>query len=198
MPTFPNVSDIVTTTIENRSKKAADNVTRNNALLRRLERKGNARPFDGGRTIWQELEYALNGTANWYSGYEVLNIAPQAVFSAAEFYIRQAAVAVSVSGLEELMNAGEEQMINLVAGRVKNAENSLTTLIASAGIYSDGTNSKAIGGLQFLIAGTPTSGVVGGIDRSVWTFWQNIAYSSVTNGGAAVSAARLRSNVATP
>lgn len=189
---FPNVSDVVTTTIENRSRKAADNVTRNNALLRRLEKKGKARPFDGGRTIWQEIEYALNGTANWYSGYEVLNIAPQSIFTAAEYYIRQAACAVSISGLEELQNAGEEQMINLIAGRVSNAERSLTTLIASAGIYSDGTNSKAIGGLQFLIAGTPNTGVVGGIDRSVWTFWQNISYSSTTNGGAAATSANIR------
>jgi len=189
---FPNVSDVVTTTIENRSKKAADNVTRNNALLMRLEEKGTARPFDGGRTIWQELEYALNGTANWYSGYEVLNIAPQSVFSAAEYYIRQAAVAVSISGLEELQNAGEEQMINLIAGRVRNAENSLTTLIASAGVYADGTNSTSNGGLQFLLATSPTTGVIGGIDRSVWKFWQNIAYSSVTNGGAAATSANIR------
>lgn len=189
---FPNVSDVVTTTIENRSKKAADNITRNNALFRRLERKGNSRSFDGGRTIWQEVEYALNGTANWYSGYEVLNIAPQAIFSAAEYYIRQAAVAVSISGLEELQNSGDEQMINLIAGRVKNAENSLTTLIASAGIYSDGTNSKAIGGLQFLVSTSPTTGVIGGIDRSAWVFWRNIAYSSLTNGGAAATSANIR------
>jgi len=189
---FPNVSDVVTTTIENRSKKAADNVTRNNALFRRLEKKGNVRSFDGGRTIWQEVEYALNGTANWYSGYEVLNISPQSIFSAAEFYIRQAAVAVSISGLEELQNAGEEQMINLIAGRVKNAENSLTTLIASSGVYSDGTNAKAIGGLQFLVASSPSTGVVGGIDRSAWQFWRNISYSSLTNGGAAASAANIR------
>lgn len=186
-----NIDDIVATTIENRSKKAADNVTRNNALLMRLEERGTARPFSGGRTVWQELEYALNGTAMWYSGYEQLNIAPQAIFSAAEYYIRQGAVAVSISGLEELQNAGEEQMINLIAGRVKNAENSLTSLIA-AGVYSDGTNSKQIGGLQYLIATSPTSGTVGGIDRATWTFWQNIAYSSVTNGGAAATSANIR------
>ena len=83
-------------------------------------------------------------------------------------------------------------MINLIAGRVKNAENSLTTLIASSGVYSDGTNAKAIGGLQFLVASSPTTGVVGGIDRSSWTFWRNIKYSANTDGGAAASAANIR------
>jgi len=72
----PSIDDIVATTIENRSKKAADNVTRNMALLSQLRERGNTRsyvPVDGGTTIWQELEYALNGTTMWYSG---LNSAP--------------------------------------------------------------------------------------------------------------------------
>ena len=104
----PAIGDIVATTLENRSRKAADNVTRNNALLMRLQERGNSKPFSGGREIWQELEYALNQTAMWYSGYEVLNISPSQIFTAATFPIRQAAVAVSVSGLEELQNAGPQ------------------------------------------------------------------------------------------
>lgn len=52
----PNLSEIVTTTLRNRSGKLADNVTRNNALLNRLKERGKAKPFSGGRTIVQELE----------------------------------------------------------------------------------------------------------------------------------------------
>lgn len=192
---YPSIDDIVATTIENRSKEAADNVTRNNALLNRLDKRGNNRaytPIDGGTTIWQEIEYALNGTTQWYSGYEVINIAPQQIFSTAIFPIRQAAVSVSVSGLEELQNSGEERMIDLVGGRVNNAEKSLEDLIA-VGIYSDGTVPKQINGLQALISKTPTMGTVGGIDASTWTFWQNIAFSSNTDGGAPASAANIRS-----
>ena len=190
----PSIDDIVATTIENRSKKAADNVTRNNALLSYLNRRGNTRsysPIDGGTTIWEELEYALNGTTMWYSGYETLNITPQQIFSAAVFQIRQAAVSVSISGLEELQNSGEERMIELIGGRVSNAERSLESLIAT-GIYSDGTTPKSIGGLQQLVSKTPGSGAVGGIDPATWVFWQNIKFSSVTDGGAAASAANMR------
>jgi hypothetical protein len=186
----PNIGDIVATTLENRSKKAADNVTRNNALLNRLEKKGTARPFSGGREIWQEIEYAQNNTIGWYSGYEVLNVSPSNIFTAATFPIRQAAVAVSISGLEELQNSGPEQMIDLIAGRVKNAESTLSALIAQ-GLYSDGTTPKAIGGLQYLVNATPASSV-GGIDANVWPFWQNIAYGAVTNGGAAATSANIR------
>lgn len=191
---FPvsNVDDIVATTIENRSKKAADNVTRNNALLNYIDRSGRARVFiDGGTKIVQEIEYALNGTAMYYSGYEVLNIAPQNIFSWAEYPIKQAAVAVSISGLEELQNSGEERMIDLIGGRIDNAERSLQSLIAT-GIYSDGTAPKEIGGLRYLVSTTPSSGSVGGITPATWTFWQNIAYSATTNGGAAATSANIR------
>lgn len=44
------------------------------------------------------------------------------MFSAAEYPIRQAAVAVSISGLEELQNSGEEAIIDLLESRVMNAE----------------------------------------------------------------------------
>lgn len=190
----PSIDDIVATTIENRSKKAADNVTRNNALLSYLNRRGNTRsysPIDGGTTIWEELEYALNGTTMWYSGYETLNISPQQIFSAAVYQIRQAAVAVSISGLEELQNAGEERMIELIGGRVSNAERSLESLIAT-GIYSDGTTPKSIGGLQQLVSKTPTSGSVGGIDPGTWGFWANIKFAAIADGGAACSAANMK------
>lgn len=190
----PSIDDIVATTIENRSKKAADNVTRNNALLSYLNKRGNTRsysPIDGGTTIWEELEYALNGTTMWYSGYETLNIAPQQIFTAAVFQIRQAAVSVSISGLEELQNSGEERMIELIGGRVSNAERSLESLIAT-GLYSDGTTPKSIGGLQQLVSKTPSSGSVGGIDPATWTFWQNIKFAAIADGGAAASAANMK------
>jgi hypothetical protein len=188
---FPNtyIGDIVATTLENRSKKAADNVTRNNALLNRMDKRGTVRPFSGGREIWQEIEYAQNSSIGWYSGYEVLNVSPSNIFTAATFPIRQAAVAVSISGLEELQNSGAEQMIDLIAGRVKNAEGTLTALIAQ-GLYSDGTTAKAIGGLQYLVS--TSAGSVGGIDSSTWAFWDNIRYGAVTNGGAATTSANIR------
>ncbi len=58
----PNLSEIVTTTLRNRSKKLADSVSNHNALLRRLKERGNMNLADGGRTIIQELEYAENTT----------------------------------------------------------------------------------------------------------------------------------------
>ena len=81
----PNLSEIITTTLRNRTGALADNVTRNNALLANLKKRGNIKTVDGGRTIVQELEYAENATFTRYSGYETINVSPSDVFSLASF-----------------------------------------------------------------------------------------------------------------
>lgn len=61
---FPNLSEIVTTTLRNRSGSLTNNVLRNNALLTRLKSRGKIKTFSGGRTIVEELAYANNSTFN--------------------------------------------------------------------------------------------------------------------------------------
>ncbi len=70
-----------------------------------------------------------------------MNISPADVISAAQYPIKQAAVAVTINGLEMLQNAGEEQIIDLFDARLDVAEASIENLI-STGIYSDGTGSN--------------------------------------------------------
>jgi len=190
----PNLSEIVTTTIENRSKSVADNVSKSHALLDRLERKGKAKPADGGRRIVQEIEFGENGTFGWYSGYDTLNISPQEVFSAAEYDWKQCAVAVSISGLEQLMNSGEEQFIDLLESRISNAERTMKNQMGAA-VYGDGTAAagKAVGGMALLIADTASTGTVGNINRANWSFWRNQSFSGLTDFGAAVSTANINS-----
>jgi hypothetical protein len=83
----PDVSDIIATTIQSRTGKIADNVSANNALLTRMRQRGNVKPFSGGNVILQELSFAENGNAGWYSGYDTLPVNAQDVISAAQFDI---------------------------------------------------------------------------------------------------------------
>lgn len=175
---FANVSDIVATTIQNRSRKIADNVTKNNALLDRLNKRGNVKPFAGGNVIYEELSFAQNANAGWYSGYDLLPVAAQDVISAAEFDIKQLACPVVMSGLEQLQNSGREQMIDLMESRIAVAEATMQNL-ASDGVYGDGTGSggKEVVGLDAAVSTTPNTGTYGGIDRATWAFWRNKATS---------------------
>ena len=94
----PNLSEIVTTTLRDRSGKLADNVSKGNAIMYKTKEKGGWKKAQG-RTIVQEVEYA-EGNFQWYSGYEVINISPPDIISAFEFNWKQAASSVSASGLE--------------------------------------------------------------------------------------------------
>lgn len=180
----PNISDILATTIESRTKKIADNVTNNNALLKKLEMKGKIKPFSGGTKILQELSFAENSNAGFYSGYDILPVGVSDVISAAEFNIKQAAVPVIISGLEMLQNSGKERMIDLMEARLSVAESTLTNLICGS-LYSDGTGSagKEIDGLNAAVPVDPTTGTYGGINRATWTFWQSkISNQTAANG----------------
>jgi hypothetical protein len=186
---FPNVSDIVATTIESRSLKIADNVTKNNGLLTWLEQRGNIKTISGGTVIFQELSFAENGNAGWYSGYDLLPVAAQDVISAAQFDIKQAACPVVISGLEQLQNAGKEQMIDLLEGRITVAESTMANLLAG-GVYSDGTanGGKQVTGLDLAVPVTPAGTTYGGIVTNTWPFWTNkstgpIAITSATVQG---------------
>ncbi len=171
---FPNVSDIVATTIESRTGAVADNVTKNNALLAKLKQRGNVKPFSGGSVIFEELSFAENGNAGYYSGYDLLPVAAQDVISSAQFAIKQAAVPVVISGLEMLQNAGKEKIIDLMDSRMDVAESSLANLLAG-GVYADGTGSggKEVTGLNAAVPVNPATGTYGGIDRATWTFWRS-------------------------
>ncbi|MGA1372332.1 MAG: phage major capsid protein [Pseudomonadales bacterium] len=190
-----SISDIIATNIQSRTGELADNVTNNNALLRRLKDRGNIKTFSGGNVILQEIMYNDDTTnnTNSYSGYEVLNVSQNSPISAAQFSIKQYAAAVSISGLEMIQNSGKEAIIDLLDGRMEVAEAQLANRI-SGDLYGDGTGNagKNLDGLAIAVPDSPSSGTYGGINRAVWQFWRSVAYSGVTDGGAAVSASNIQ------
>lgn len=184
---FNVFSELVSTTFRNHRKEIADNVSNNNALFSRLNKKGKLRLEDGGLSIVTPLDYADNGTYQRYSGYDTLNVQASDVITAAEYAWKQVAVNVVASGLELRSNSGENRIINLVKSRIKNAQRSFANGL-SQDIFSDGTASNQIGGLQALVADAGT-GTVGGINSTTYAFWQNKVQSAAAplQGGGAIT-----------
>lgn len=180
-------TEIVSTTFRNHSKEITDNFSNHNALYRKLAKKGKTRSESGGYSIVQPLEYAANGTYQRYSGFDVLNVSQSDVFTAAEFNWRQIAINVVSSGYELRVNAGPQRLANLAKARIKNAINTFANNF-SADMYSDGTLTNQIDGLQKMVADTPTN-TVGGINAGTWAFWQNKVQSAAApiQGGAAIT-----------
>ena len=190
------ISDIVTTTLENRSGAIADNVTDNNPLLNALNKRGNVKTVSGGDVILQELNYddSTTRTVNSYSGYETIATNQNSPISAARFDYKQYAASITISGLEVLQNSGKEAILDLLDARMDIAEAQMANRI-DTDLYLDGTGngSKNLTGLAAAVATSPGSGTYGSIDRGTWTFWRNIAFDATTDGGAAATSANIQS-----
>lgn len=180
-------TELVTTTWRNHSKKIKDNISNNNALYRRLMKRGRTRKVSGGLTIVEPLDYAQNNTYQRYSGYDTLNITASDVLSAAEYAWRQIAINITASGQELRINNGDNQIVDLAKARITNAMRTFANNF-SFDLYSDGTLPNQISGLQALVADAGT-GTVGGINSATWAFWQNLVQSAAApiQGGGAVT-----------
>jgi hypothetical protein len=180
-------TEMVTTTLRNHKREIADNVSNHNSLLRRMNEKGNLRVLNGGYEIVEPLDYAENSTYQRYSGFEVLNVAASDVLSAAKYDWKQSAIHVVASGRELRMNNGREQLINLAKARLTNAMRTFRNNL-STDIWSDGTSSNQIGGVQAVVSDAGT-GTVGGINSSTYTFWKSILQSAASplQGGGAIT-----------
>lgn len=153
-------TELVTTTLRNHARELVDNASNHNALIRYLNDKGKIQTESGGYEIVRPIEYDGNSTYQRYAGLDVLNISASEALTAVKYDWKQAAIHVTASGAEIRKNAGPEQMINLVKARVKNAIKSATNSF-SVDLYSDGSLTNQIGGLQALL-GTDGTGTVGG------------------------------------
>ena len=78
-------TEMVTTTLRNHPNEVSDNVSKHNALYRRLQTGGKIKKLSGGYEIVRPLEYAENSTYQRYSGFDTLNIGASDVLTAAKF-----------------------------------------------------------------------------------------------------------------
>ncbi len=164
-------TELVSTTFRNHRKDIKDNLSTRNALLKYMMKRGNYRKEDGGLTIVTPLDYAANGTYQRYSDWDTLNISASDVISAAEYQWRQVALNVVASGREMRINSGDSRIMNLAKKRIENAIRTFNNSFSSD-LYSNGSASNQVNGLQAIIADVNTN-TVGGIDASTWAFWRN-------------------------
>jgi len=166
----PTVNQLVATTLQNYHKQLADNVTNSNAVTALLRQGNRVRTVDGGRSIACPLTYAEE-TFAWYMGTELLSRAVKETISEADYEPANAVASVTLSGPDLAKNKGRERILNLLEGKMTNAENTMKNNITKA-VYGDGTVAKSFAGLKAFVTDAGT-GIVGGIDSGTWTFWKN-------------------------
>jgi len=170
-----NLTELVTSTLRNRDRFVADNVTNHNAFLRTLEDTGKIKNAGGGRDLTEPLLYNELAT-KFYDGFETFSIdTSQEVIDAAVYQWKQLGGFSFISGKEKIMNREKWQAVSLAESRVDALIAGLRNKTGLS-LYSDGTGEggKEFGGLRLLVADDPTgAGTVGGIDQVAEPWWQN-------------------------
>jgi hypothetical protein len=166
-----NFDNLLTTTLANYRKTLTDNVFTARPLTYALMEKGRIRMLNGGTKIVEPLIYGQNSTVGSYSGYDSIALTPQEGISAAEFEWRQYAASISISGIEEAKNNGEQEIINLLEAKIMQAEESMRESFNTM-FFADGTGNsgKDWNGLGNLVESGNT---VGGIDSNTYTWWKS-------------------------
>lgn len=176
------INELIATTLRNRRKKIADTISKNNAVIAELRRRGAVKMESGGRTITEMVMYGESDQFGFYTGLDPIATDAQEHTTLAEFAWKQWAVGVSISGREMMINDGAYAEAKMIVNRRNAAEKTLENRIAQSA-YSDGTGSggKEIGGLG-LLNPNAAGAVVGGIDSGIYTWWDNrrIATGGVT------------------
>ena len=180
MPGNANFDALLSTTLANYRSQLTDNVFTARPLTYTLMYKGRIRMLNGGTKIVEPLIYGANDTVKSYSDYDSINLTPQTGISAAEYDWKQYAASISISGIEEAKNNGEQEIINLLEAKIMQAEESLREGFNQM-FFSDGTGNggKNWNGLGNLVE---ASGTVGGIDRAGTgnSFWQSYEENTAT------------------
>jgi hypothetical protein len=166
-----NFDNLLSTTLANYRDQLTDNIFTARPLTYTLMEKGRIRMLNGGTKIVEPLIYGLNDTVGSYGGYDTINLAPQQGISAAEYEWKQYAASISISGIEEAKNNGEQEIINLLEAKIMQAEESMREGFNTM-FFADGTgnSSKDWNGLGNLVESGNT---VGNIDSNTYTWWKS-------------------------
>jgi hypothetical protein len=190
----PNLGERVAATFVYIASDIADNATNNIAITKKLKAKGKTRKITGGRELEEKIIYRGNETYTRFKGWDSLNINPAPAIDRATYSPNGASVTVSMAWTELKENAGDAEIIDLVTSRLMSKDIDFTNNF-EIDLFSAGTLSRQIVGLQGLVSTVPSVGVVGGINAANFPFWRNVAFSGITDGGSAVSATNIESYI---
>jgi hypothetical protein len=154
---------ILSTTLKNYIPKLTDNIFSARPLFYALTNGQTIRRISGGAKIVVPIIYGTNSTAASYSGSDTISTTAQTGISAAEYDWKQYAVTITINGIEEAKNNGEAEIIDLLEGKIMQAEETVIENMNTM-FWADGTgnSSKDWIGLDLIV--TKPNTALGGID----------------------------------
>lgn len=146
--------------------KLYDAIFDSNATLKVLKEKSYQK-VDGGTSIMIPLNYASVSASGWFSGADTLDTSDNDVVTAAEYNWREIYANITIRNIDEVKNSGDARILDFVKSKVQVAEKTLADQLGT-GIYNNGTNAKAIAGLQYVCSATNSPGGIAQASNSWW------------------------------
>jgi hypothetical protein len=191
----------LSTTLFNYRRTLADTISTSNAFFYKVKKNAAWKEVASiGDRCAIPLMYEL-GSADFYSGYDQLDVTPMDGLTTAFWSWSQMAVPITISRLEERKNSGEEQLINLLESKTQQALLGIQDLFGRALLQGDGPHTATsittpytsvyngatgFDPLPLLVKYDPTSSTsIGNINQSTYTWWANqyLADTSSTYAG---------------
>lgn len=169
-----NFDDLLSSTLQRYAPRVEDNFYNALPLWHMLNKAGAVKQYDGGESFVIPILFADNNTAKvMTSGYDDISVTPQNNMTVAQYIPRQYAVSITISRREELANRSEARAIDLLQQKVESAELALRNLL-NTHAFADSTGTQQILGLQEALDNAAvTTGTVGGISKTTYSFWQH-------------------------
>jgi len=156
--------------------KLVDNIFDSDPLMKRAKDRGWYTSCDGGLDINQPLLYAANTAGGSYNPTDTLDTSDNDQMTAATYPWKFYYANITITRADELKNSGDSQILNFVKQKTMAAEMTMKDNLQN-GLYSDGSTSSDIAGLAQVVSASNT---VGGIDQSVYSWWQSQVDTTAT------------------
>jgi len=183
-PTWSQVIDTMyTSTWAYRRPKATEQAYLNTPLFFWMKQRDHVENLSGYRRIEIPLQYGSNETVRWIGKGSVVPVTDSELLTMAYEDWKYVAVTIPRYFTEDQQNRGKAQAIRLVQTKLDAAERALNEEHERV-LHLDGTGALEPNGLANLIAASPTTGTVHGLDRATYTWWRN--QTKAASGSAAV------------
>jgi len=158
-----------------------------NAALSQMERTNKIR-VDRGGYMHINVSFLEDAFGGEYDGATPVSTAGSDDVTVAQFRRALYAEPIKILHSEELDAGGERALFDLAAHKMKQAKKRLENKLA-AHLWATSSVANGLQGLPIAISSTPGSGTWGGLDRAVYTDWQNQA--TTTFGSLGTNIAKL-------
>ena len=168
------LDNLYTSTWQRLRGTVTDNIFTATPFFFWLKSKGHIKSLAGGRWIGEPVQKAKNGTAQWVTKGEAVNLVDQEILVEAKFDWRYLVGTVVRFWQDDQKNRSKYQILNLMNAKIENLKDDQIDTLETRLFGGSGDATNSMDGLQHLVSDTAAyATAVGGIVPSTENWWQN-------------------------